>query len=457
MTDYLLEEVFASQPPELRRFLLRTSVADRLNGGLAEVLTDDPRGQRFLEMLERSNAFVIGLGSDRQWYRYHALLREMLRHRLMVDEPEILPDLQRRAALWFAANGQPIEALRHAAEAADWPLLGRLFVTQAAPTDGVGRTLGGRQRCWLAFPSAGARTERNCSCAPRRCGCTPAGSRTCSRCWTVPGRELETTGPESRIATSIAIRLFSAAAIRSRGDIDALMAASSAALDEVSGPGASLPVADQYRAVALSNLGTGLLWIGRLDEAETRLWEASRSPRSTGLEASRINMLAHLGFAAAVTGRLRQGFGYAAKAVELVDARGWEPLPQAATAYLALSMIHLQWNNVDEAQSLLSRGAQAASLDFASRYALGLTQAHLEASLGRVEAAREQLARLRTAVGQWQPPLFLARWQTITEAEIDLAAGDPAAVMTRFGTPADDRPPFAREQACLAERSARGR
>jgi LuxR family transcriptional regulator, maltose regulon positive regulatory protein len=450
VTDYLLEEVFASQPPELRRFLLRTSVADRLNGGLAQVLTDDPRGQRFLEMLERSNAFVIGLGSDRQWYRYHPLLREMLRHQLTVDEPEILPDLQRRAARWFATNDQPIEALRHAVEAADWPLLGRLFVTQAAPL------MVSAERSAVAALLARIPADRLTD-GPELAVCAAALRMHAGRFQDMQPHldraqaQLDTASPESRIGTSIAIRLFAAAVNRWRGDIDSLLTAASAALDEASGPGASLPAADRYRAVALSNLGTGLLWSGRFDEAEARLREGLEIATATGLEASRINMLAHLGFAAAFSGRLRQGFSCAAKAVELVDARGWEPLTQASAAYLALSMIHLQWNNVDEAQSLLSRGKKAASLDHSSQYALGVAQAHLDASLGRVDAAGEQLARLRNDIGQWRPPIFLERWQTITEAEVDLAAGDSCAAMARLGTTTDNQPPFVREQICLAE------
>jgi LuxR family maltose regulon positive regulatory protein len=450
VTDYFAEEVFASHPPELRRFLLRTSVAERLSGGLAQVLTDDPRGQSFLEELERSNAFVIGLGSDRQWYRYHPLLREMLHHQLTVDEPQIVPDLQRRAALWFAANGQPIEALRHAADAADWQLLGRLFVTRAAPL------MVSAERAAIVASLARIPADRLAD------GAELAVSAAALRM--NAGRledmqphldhaqaQLDATSPESRIGTSIAIRLMSTAVARLRGDVDASIAASSQALDELSGPGASLPAADQYRAVALSTLGSSLLWSGSLDEAEARLREGLEIATATRLEASRINMLAHLGLAAAASGRLRQGFAYAAKAVELVDARGWKPLIQAAAAYLALSMVHLQWNNVDEAQSLLAQGRVAATLDPATRFALGMTQARLDASLGRVEAAREQLARLRQEVGQWRPSSFLERWQAIIEAEVDLAAGDPGSAMIRIGTPPDDQPPFAREQICLAQ------
>ncbi|MET9270644.1 LuxR C-terminal-related transcriptional regulator [Kribbella sp. NPDC003557] len=450
VSEYLLEEVLTSQPPELQRFLLRTSVTDRLTGGLAEALTDDPRGQRFLEQLERSNAFVVGLSPDRRWYRYHPMLREMLRHQLTLVEPEIVPDLERRAALWFASNGQPIEALRHSADAADWPLLGRLFVTQAAPL--MLSSERAAVAAQLSRVPAGRLTEEPELAVTAAALCLHAGRYQEMRPHLDRARaQLDRAGPEARIATSIAVHTFSAAVTRSRGDIDALVADSAAALDETSGPGTSLPVSDQYRAIALSNLGTGLLWCDAFDEAETRLREGLQLTTAHRLDASRINVLAHLGLAAAVAGRLHEGAGCATEAVELVDARGWEPLPQAATAHLALSIVHLRWNNVDEAQSQLSRSATAARPEPAVRCAVGLTQARLYATLGRVEPAREHLARVRGEFHRWRPPVLLQRWLAVTEAEIDLAADDPTAAIARFGPPAGRQPPFDREQTCLAE------
>lgn len=450
VSDYLLEEVLTSQPAELQRFLLRTSVTERMTGGLAQALTDDARGQRFLELLERSNAFVAGLSPDRQWYRYHPMLREMLRHQLTLVEPDIVPDLERRAALWFSANGQPIEALRHSAEAADWSLLGRLFVTQAAPL--MVSSERSAVAAQLARIPAGRLTEAPALAVSAAALAMHAGRFLEMRPHLDRARaQLDRTSPETRIGTSIAIHLFSAVVTRTRGDIDALVEDSSAALEEASGPGAALPAADQYRAIALSNLGTGLLWCDSFDEAQARLREGLQLTTAHRLDAARINVLAHLGLLAVLSGRLQQGLRYAIQAVELVDARGWEPLPQAATAYLALSIINLRRNNVDEAQSLLSRGAEAARPEIAARCAVGLTQARLYASLGRVDAAREQLARVRGELERWQPPTLLRRWYAVTEAEIDLATDDPTAAIARFGTPTDYQPPFDREQTCLAE------
>ena len=264
------------------------------------MLTDEARGQLFLETLERSNAFVIGLGSDRQWYRYHPLLREMLHHQLTIDEPQILPDLHRRAAQWFAASGYPIEALRHAAEAADWQLLGHLFVTQAAPLlvsaerTALDAELA-RIPAQLVFDGPSWRP------APQRGCCTWAGSRRCDRISSVPRRSCSerawSRGPARTSRYGCSRRPS-----RTNGDLGGLIAAASEAIDELSGPGLALPAVDQYRAVALSNLGTWLLWTGDLEQAEERLLEGLEVTTATGLEVSRINALAHLALVAAVSG-----------------------------------------------------------------------------------------------------------------------------------------------------------
>ena len=131
--EYLLQEVLAAQTPDVSEFLLRTSIVERLSPDLANTLTARTDGQRLLEQLQQQNAFVVALGPRHDWFRYHALLGDLLRHQLTLDAPETLAPLHRRAAHWFAAHHMSLEAVRHAVHAEDWPLVGRLVVTQAAP------------------------------------------------------------------------------------------------------------------------------------------------------------------------------------------------------------------------------------------------------------------------------------------------------------------------------------
>ena len=82
IVDYLVDEVLARQPDEIRSFLLRTSILDRLSGSLCDAVTGSAGGKAMLERLERANLLVIPLDDRRQWYRYHHLFADVLRAHL---------------------------------------------------------------------------------------------------------------------------------------------------------------------------------------------------------------------------------------------------------------------------------------------------------------------------------------------------------------------------------------
>ena len=114
LADYLLEEVLAGQPDELRRFLVQTSVLDRLSAPLCDALLGTGGSRNLLTQIERSNLFLIPLDSHREWFRYHHLFQDLLRLELGRDvTEEAIRALHARAAEWLAANGQIGEAIRH--------------------------------------------------------------------------------------------------------------------------------------------------------------------------------------------------------------------------------------------------------------------------------------------------------------------------------------------------------
>ena len=119
VVDYLVEEVLARQPDAVRRFLLETSILDRLSGPLCDAVTGGDDGKSVLELLDRSNLFVVPLDDHRQWYRYHHLFADVLRTHLLEERPEELADLHRRAAQWYDAAGEAVPAVRHAVAAGD--------------------------------------------------------------------------------------------------------------------------------------------------------------------------------------------------------------------------------------------------------------------------------------------------------------------------------------------------
>jgi len=114
VVDYLAEEVLDRQPAEVRSFLLRTSVLDRFTGALCDAVDGGSGGKALLEKLDRANLFLVPLDDRRLWYRYHHLFADVLRARLLDEEPEWLDDLHRRASAWYAASGDQPEAIGHA-------------------------------------------------------------------------------------------------------------------------------------------------------------------------------------------------------------------------------------------------------------------------------------------------------------------------------------------------------
>ena len=125
--DYLADEVLARQPAPVRGFLLHTAVLDRLTGDLCDAVTGRADGTRTLEELERGNLFLVPLDDSRRWYRYHHLFADVLRARLLAEEPGLVPELHRRAGEWYASHGPVADAVRHVLAAGDHPRAARLM------------------------------------------------------------------------------------------------------------------------------------------------------------------------------------------------------------------------------------------------------------------------------------------------------------------------------------------
>lgn len=133
--DYLVEEVLQRQPLAVQTFLLQTSILERLTASLCNAVTRQTDAQAMLDMLERNNLFIFPLDNRRQWYRYHHLFAELLRHHLHRQmPPHDLTALHCRAAEWYEANGLAAAATNHALKAPDVERAVRLIEQNALET-----------------------------------------------------------------------------------------------------------------------------------------------------------------------------------------------------------------------------------------------------------------------------------------------------------------------------------
>ena len=120
VVDYLAEEVLQRQPDRVQAFLLQTSILGRLSGPLCDAVTGQGGGKATLAALERGNLFLVPLDDRRRRYRYHHLFADVLQARLLDEQPGQVPDLHRRASVWYQQNGEPSVAIGHALAAEDF-------------------------------------------------------------------------------------------------------------------------------------------------------------------------------------------------------------------------------------------------------------------------------------------------------------------------------------------------
>lgn len=134
VVDYLGTEVLAGQTAEVREFLLRTSILERLSGPACEALTDAPDSARMLDEIARSNFFLVPLDTTGERYRYHHLFGQLLRHELLRTRPALALELHRRAARWLLRAGYASDAIHHTIAAGDIGEASELIAEQWAPT-----------------------------------------------------------------------------------------------------------------------------------------------------------------------------------------------------------------------------------------------------------------------------------------------------------------------------------
>ena len=131
VAEYLMAEMLERQPPELQGLLLRTSVLDRVNGELADLLTGATGSERILLDLEDANASVVSLDPGRTWFRYHRMFSGLLRLELRRTMPADIAGLHQLAARWLAERGQAADAIGRLQAAGDWDEAARMLTDHA--------------------------------------------------------------------------------------------------------------------------------------------------------------------------------------------------------------------------------------------------------------------------------------------------------------------------------------
>jgi LuxR family maltose regulon positive regulatory protein len=140
VADYLMNEVVSSLPTRLQEFLYETSILEIMSGSLCDEITGNHNSQETLELLEKSNLFIINLDYKKNWYRYHHLFADFLTKKSNLFDANNLLNRHYRAAKWFERHELYEESITHYISAHQTDQAVRVISDVASPLLAVGKT-----------------------------------------------------------------------------------------------------------------------------------------------------------------------------------------------------------------------------------------------------------------------------------------------------------------------------
>jgi len=387
IVDYLTTEVLARQPPELRAFLLRTSMLTRFCGPLCDAVTGrDDSTDRLVE-LERSNLLLVPLDTRRQWYRYHHLFGDLLRHELEATERATLSELYGRASTWCRDAGLIVDAAGYAIAAGDLAavaeLVGRsyaLFVDRGQIATVVG---------WLeAIPESAVGDDWLLGFAGgvvyANAGRIDDAERWLALARTAPQVTRDGQSPTVGLAALAGtLRLL-------RGDIGGTVANERAAL-------AGIPEDAVWALAPRMVLVSGLWWSGEVGEAAAILDGAIRVARRADLP---VDLAYALGVRAAIALEDEDepaAEAFVREAVEVIGTAGLEEHAWTAMAHITHGALLARRGDLPAAAEAIERGLVLGERLRAWQVTVAATLALAEVRQRERDptAARRLLARAR--------------------------------------------------------------
>ena len=440
IAEYFVDEVLRLQPPHVRAFLLDTSILDTFTPELAGAVTGRTDARRLLAELERQNAFVQPVAEYSAAYRFHRLFAELLRAQLMCEAPERRADLHRRAANWFAAQGQTVEAVSHAVKMRDWRAAAAIVVDHYA----IGRlVLDGRagrlSACLRHIPKD--LDDAGAAVVTAALALADGAVEECAQQLDhaeelVTQRDWDCSPPLAVAAAVLGILL--AAERNDNGKVLRLVSAAEQLLAQA--PAGMLERHPELRVLTLAAKGLAQSRLGAVDDAAVSLAEAA-SVAEAGCADSMIECLQHLALIEAHRGRLGQAEKLAAEAVDAAERCGQDPARRPVIAHLALAWVAMERYNVDAAGRHL-RAADPARhrRDGLTDAAFALVKSRRLHARGELRGAICMLEQAREPAGT-PPPEWLARDLALYHGHLLVITGRPEEVLKTVDLVAEPHPP----------------
>jgi LuxR family maltose regulon positive regulatory protein len=407
--DYLFEEVFHRQTGEVQEFLIKTSMLEQLTPGLCEAVTGRGDSEEVLRSLDQANLFILPLDQANQWYRYHRLFRDLLRHRLRLREDLSLEELHHKASLWYEDQGYLEDAVHHALEGSHWERAAALII-QASDELLKGGAVATLLGWFRRIP------EKVIYSNPQHCltyaWALLLASQIAAADPFLEAAEEMAVGNPQLLGEIAAAQAFQA---QTRGDEPRMVELSERALS-------LLPETDlSSRGILTMNLGIAYWHVGDMTKAEKYMREALPAAQQTHNKYAEITSLFFLGRVYGVRGQLHKALEYL-KEITQSGVR----VPSMALAQLDLSAIHYELNHLDLAESHLEQsfGLIDTKSNFEFQIAGYMHKARIKLARGDKQGAMQVIEESRGMAAPNEIPQRTWARLAAYAVEVAIAMGD---------------------------------
>ena len=422
------------QPEGIQKFLLQTSILDRLTSTLCDAIvigsedlglgmhdrlqspTASLQSQTILEHLENANLFIFPLDDHRQWYRYHRLFRDLLRKKLQQFSPDLIPDLHRRACDWFEQADMLSDAIEHALDAHDFDRTAQLM--EHVGEEMLMRSEVGTFDRWLQRLPDEILDDRP--------------YLKLFHTWTLILTGASKEEIESRLADlgeQGEVLSAKVAAIRAylaiyQGDLSSAWELSHVAWEQ-------LPEDDLFLRGILSLIfGISLLAKGDVEAGIESLSDVLRASQEVDNVMVGTITTSHLARLRMRAGNLKEAQDIYQRAIDSAKDENGHYLPIAGEAFMGLGEIWLQWNDLEKAEEFVLRGIQHTEA-WSNVAALEgyLALARVRQAQNRVAEVTPLVEKARELALQFETTTLDDLMVDLHEAKLFLAQGDLEAAI----------------------------
>jgi LuxR family transcriptional regulator, maltose regulon positive regulatory protein len=386
VAEYFRFELLSRLPEAEARFLMHTSVLERMCGGLCDAVLQTTRSASTLESLERSNRFVVPLDRRGKWYRYHHLFGQLLRNELERSDPEAVAELNRRAMAWCMANDLPEEAVGYGHAAGETATVAGLVDQLALPLyyDGRMATL----EEWLGWFDHDELVRYPALAVYGAWIRALTGRPAEAQQWLSLAEGATSSIPLSDGSATIAPWVANLRANMMPHGVERALADANLALEQ-------FPPGSDWRPSALLIRGVVHALLGATDRARADLAAAVDTGLASGAVEDAFVAAAELALLAVQQGVWVEARRHARQAQALVEETGLGDYVTSAIAHVAVARVALHEGRHADARGVLARVHRLRPLLdhglpwLTIRVGLELTRAHL--ALGEAAAARTVL------------------------------------------------------------------